>query len=319
MLMAAFALAFILAMLPGLALFYYRRGPRMNVTPASEPPELPLAEAAVLRDGAMGATRWAFAALLVKLVRDGHCTIVRERKRRWVRAEPALTVDLHADPTALSPLEQTVLRQLGRHDTLGSFGFAGSTFRRRTLRDVRADLVERGWLADRRWQSNACWMVGAVLVGLGTVGALSGGSGMTAPAGIGLGVGSVLAAYPRYPLTGDGARRRAAHRACAERQRDRLRRQLSNQPERAWKPLLKALPHLVLERLAPPRWLIAVAGRFETAAVEEHPLEWIRDEVDGSSSRAKACWTLACVLRAMGARAPSERLGREGIARGLRS
>jgi hypothetical protein len=72
----------------------------------------------VLRDGAIGATRWAFAALVVKLARDGHCTLARTRRRRWLRTAPVVVADLHADPTELSPFEQTVLRQLGARTLL---------------------------------------------------------------------------------------------------------------------------------------------------------------------------------------------------------
>lgn len=119
-------LTFGLALLPGLAAFWGWRGPRVEGAPQSTPPDLSLPEAAVLRDDAVGATRWAFAALLVKLAHDGHCTLVRTTKWKWVSTGAVVTLDLHANPQALSPFEQTALRKLGRHDTLGGFGFAGS-------------------------------------------------------------------------------------------------------------------------------------------------------------------------------------------------
>jgi hypothetical protein len=269
----------------------------VEAEPRNAPPDRSLPEIAVLRDGAVGATRWTFAALVVKLARDGHCTLVRTRKRRWVRTGPAFTVDLHADLPTLSPFEQTALRQLGRHDTLGGFGFAGSTFRRRTLRDVRADLVERGGLADRSRRSNACLSLGLVLVAGSGGAALASLSAVGVAAGMGLGMGSLVAAIA-------GARRRALHRAYAERQRDRVRAHLPDQPERAVEILLDALPGLVLERIATPRWLRAVADRLEGAPAETRAPDGVRDEEDGIASGADACRTLARVLRALGARTP---------------
>jgi len=296
-------LTFGLALLPGLAAFWLWRGPRADIEPPADPPPVSLPDAAVLRDGAVGATRWAFAAMVVKLARDGHCTLVRTRKRRWLRPGPALTVDRHAAPTALSGLEQTVLRQLGRHDTLGGFGFAGSTFRRRTLRDVRTDLVERGDLADRSKRSNGCLALGLAALLVSLFG-LAGGLGTLCAAGGGLGVGALIAACVRYPVTAAGAQRRAAHRAYAERQRDRLQALLPDAPERAAAVLMEALPALVLERIATPPWLTAVADRLEPASGDDSPPDWIRDEIDGCATDVEACRTLAHVLRALGARAP---------------
>ena len=298
----ALFLTFGLALLSGVAAFWLWRGPRGTAPSASGPPDASLPELAVLRDGAVGATRWAFAALIVKLARDGHCTLVRTQKRLWLRTGPALTVDLHANLPTLSPVEQTALRQLGRHDTLGGFGFAGSTFRRRTLRDVRADLIESGGLTDRSRRSNACLVLGLVLLGAGLLGPIGGLSPLVAAAGTGLGAGSLIAAGVRYPVTAAGARRRAAHRAHAERQRDRLRTHLPGHPDRAADVLLEALPALILERIATPRWLAALADRFD----DPHgpPPNWIRDEVDKTASFADACRTLAHVLRALGARTP---------------
>jgi hypothetical protein len=294
-------LTFVLGLLPGVVAVYLGRGPDAPVSPTPTRPEASLAEVATLRDGAMGATRWAFAALVLRLARDGHCTLVRTRRRRWLRTRPVVAVDLHADPTVLSAFEQTVLRQLGRHDTLDGFGFAGSTFRRRTLRDVRADLVARGWLADRRRRSNACLAVGALLLGASGAGLWAGLPPVGAAAGAGLGLGALGATLVRYPITEAGARVRAAHRAYAEAQADRVRRALADDAERAAAGLIDALPALVLERIATPRWLRAVAARFEDAPDEEPGPDWLRDEVDGLDSFADACRTLGAVVAALGA------------------
>jgi len=306
----ALFLTFGLALLPGVAAFWLWRGPRGTAPSASGPPDASLPELAVLRDGAVGATRWAFAALVVKLARDGHCTLIRTRKRRWLRTAPTLTVDLHANLPALSLFEQTALRQLGRHGTLGGFGFAGSTFRRRTLRDVRANLIERGWLMDRQRRSNGCLALGLALLGGAVFGPFAELSLLAATGSAGMGVGSLIAAGVRYPVTEAGARRRAAHRAYAERQRDRLRTHLPDHPDRAADVLLESLPVLVLERIATPRWLRLVADRLADASAERRAPDWVRDEVDGTKSLADACRTLAHVLRALGARTPlSGRLG----------
>ena len=300
LLMIVLFLTFGLAVLLGLTTFAYRRGPRAIAASPAEPPAVSLPEAAVLRDGAVGATRWAFAAIIVKLARDGHCTLVRTRKRRWLHIGPAVTVDLHADPTTLSALEKTVLRQLGRHDTIGGFGFAGSTFRRRTLRDVRADLVASGGLADRRRSSNALLALALLLAGAGGGTALLDASALVSAPLVGGALGCAIGAIPRHPVTDAGARRRAAHRAYAERQRDRLQALLPDAPEHAAAVLSEALPALVLERIATPRWLTAVADRLSPSA--SAPPSWIRDEIDGCTTDAEACRTLAHVLRALGAR-----------------
>ena len=297
-------LTFGLALLPGAVACWVWRGPRVAVEHRDDPPGWSLPEVAVLRDGAVGATRWAFAALVVKLASDGHCALVRTRKRLWLRTGPAFTVDLHANLPVLSPFEQTALRQLGRHDTLGGFGFAGSTFRRRTLRDVRADLVKRGGLADRTRRSNVCLVLGLALVAGGGGAACAGLSAVGGAAGIGLGVGSLAAALPRYPVTPAGARRRTLHRAHAERQRDRIRTLLPDQPERVVEILLDALPGLVLERIATPRWLRAVASQLDDATAECRPPDWVQDEVGTTESMADACRILADVLWALGARTP---------------
>jgi hypothetical protein len=293
-------LAFVLGLLPGVVAVYLGRGPGASAASTPTRPEASLAEVATLRDGAMGATRWAFAALVLRLARDGHCTLVRTRRRRWLRTRPVVAVDLHADPTALSAFEQTVLRQLGRHDTLDGFGFAGSTFRRRTLRDVRADLIERGCLADRARRSNVCLALGLVLLTGSGVGVLAGSFLLVAAAGAGLGMGSLLAALPRYPATDEGARRRAAHRAYAGRQRDRIRALLAEDSGCAEEVFLDVLPALVLDRIATPRWLIGVADSFDEADGARPVPDWIRDEIAPIASMAEACRTLAHVLRAMG-------------------
>jgi hypothetical protein len=306
-------LAFVLGLAPGVAAFYLGRGPSASgspATPSAQPPEdsgswsfdrASLPAIAVLRDGAVGHTRWAFAALVVKLARDGHCTLVRTRRRRWLRPGPVVAVDLHADPTACSPFEQTVLRQLARHDTLDGFGFAGSTFRRRTLRDVRADLIDRGWLADRRRRSTVCLLGGGLLLGASGVGLWGGLPPVGVAAGLGLGLGGVGAALVRYPVTDDGARIRAAHRAHAHRQWDRIRHRLPDDPMRAASRLEAALPSLVLERLATPTALAALADRFDEIAPTAPPPGWLRDEVDDLDTVADGCRALAAVLAAMGA------------------
>ncbi|PSQ97426.1 MAG: hypothetical protein BRD55_02235 [Bacteroidetes bacterium SW_9_63_38] len=258
-----------------------------------------LPAAAVLRDGAVGATRWAFAALACQLARDGHCTLVRTRQRRWWGPTGVATVDLHADPTVLSSFEQTVLRQLGRHDTLNGFGFAGSTFRRRTLRDVRADLVEKGELVDRSRRSTACVLLGGVLlvtsgVGLGMSGPVAWGG-----TGLGAGLGMLGIATVRYPCTEAGARIRAAHRASAEQTRNEIEDRLSTSPARAAALLVGTLPALVLERIATPRWLHAVADAVEGA--EGGRLDWIQDEGEPGASLADDLRTLAAILKALGA------------------
>jgi hypothetical protein len=263
----------------------------------------------------VGATRWAYAALLVKLARDRHCTLVRTRKQRGLRPGPAVTLDLHANPRALTPFEQASLRQIGRHDTIGGFGFAGSTFRRRTLRDVRADLVERGWLSDRHRRSDACVALGVVLLAAGSASLIGGLSALVGAASVGGGVGSLVAAGVRYPVTETGARHRAAHRAFAETQRDRIQERLPDRPEEAVAMLVEALPALILERIATPRWLDAVADRL--AAGEEVPgaPDWVRDEVDDAESAADACRTLAHVLRAMNVHTPPSIVRNAGAGR----
>ena len=289
----------VVGLLPGIAAVMVGRGPRVSASSASEPPEVSLSAIAVLRDGAVGATRWAFAALACRLARDGHCTLVRREKRRWGRPTAVATIDVHADPTVLTPLEQTVLRQLGRHDTLDGFGFAGSTFRRRTLRDVRASLIERGWLADRARRSTICLLLGLGLVAV-SGGLLAEGVGsLWAAGGLGLGLSGLLAASVRYPVTEAGARMRAAHRAHAERQRTRIEAHLSDAPRHAMHLLVEVLPALVLERIATPRWLRAVAGAVE--GEDTTRLNWVRDEVGTSSSCADDLQALAAILRALGA------------------
>jgi hypothetical protein len=299
-----FFLVVLLGLLPGVALVLWGRGPR-SVPPASggQPPSS-LAAAAVLRDGAVGATRWAFAALICRLARDGHCTLGRTQKRRWWRPSAVATVDLHADPTALTALEQTVLRQLGRHDTLDGFGFSGSTFRRRTLRDVRAALVARGRLADRSRRSTVCALAGGALLTASGLGGAAGLPVLWSAAGLGGGLGGLLAATVRYPLTAAGARRRAAHRAHAERRHEQIDRGVDEAPARAAALLREALPVLVLERLATPRWLAAVADRLDAAEGEIDAPGWVRDEGPAGASFADACRTLAAVLQALGARTP---------------
>lgn len=304
-------LTFVLGLMPGVVAAYLGRDPRASAASSTPPAESPegtrsrpsemasLPAVAVLRDGAVGATRWAFAALVVKLARDGHCTLVRTRRRRWFRARAVVAVDLHADPPALSPFELTVLRQLGRHDTLDGFGFAGSTFRRRTLRDVRADLIDRGWLADRRRQSNACLLAGGLLLGASGAGLLGGIPPVGAAAGLGLGVGALGAALVRYPVTTEGARVRAAHRAAAEKHRGRIEDALPDNPERAAALLVDALPRLVLERLATPRELAALSTRVAEAGPKTLPPDGLRDEVDGLDTFSDACRTLAAVLAAL--------------------
>jgi uncharacterized protein (TIGR04222 family) len=292
-------LAVVLGLLPGLAAVLWWRGPTIEGETAADRSKISIAEVAVLRDGAVGATRWAFAALACRLAREGHCTLGRTRQRRWVGPAPVATVELHADPTVLSSLEQTVLRQLGRHDTLDGFGFAGSTFRRRTLRDVRADLVTRGWLADRARRSTVCLLLGAAVLATSGVGLAGGLPLLWGAGGLGFGLGGLLAASVRYPVTEAGAQLRAAHRAHAERQRARIEARLSDAPQHAMALLIEALPSLVLERVATPRWLRAVAGAVE--GEETIRLNWVRDEVGTSSSCADDLQALAAILRALGA------------------
>jgi hypothetical protein len=294
-------LAVVLGLLPGLAAVLWWRGATVDGEAAVDPSKISIAEVAVLRDGTVGATRWAFAALACRLAREGHCTLGRTRQRRWGRPAPVATVDLHADPTSLSPLEQTVLRQLGRHDTLNGFGFAGSTFRRRTLRDVRADLVDKGWLSDCRRRSNACLLLGlALTVGCGIGGAV-GVPTFWVAGGIGLGVGGLGAASVRYPVTEGGARTRAAHRAYADRQQARIETALSDAPEEAAARLEAALPALVLERMATPKWLHTVADRFDATDRTVDAPSWLQRDGERPDSFADFCRTLGPVLTAMGA------------------
>jgi hypothetical protein len=118
---------------------------------------------------------------------------------------------------------------------------------------------------------------------------------------MGLGGGGLLAAVRRSPLTEPGARHRTAHRAYAERQRDRVSTYLSDAPASAASLLLDALPHLVLERIATPTWLETVADRFDDATAQPEPPGWLRNEVDGLDTFADACRTLGAVLTALGA------------------
>lgn len=292
-------LTFAIAVLPGFVAWRCWRGPRLSDGEHPEQPAPSLVEAAVLRDGAMGSTRWAFAALVCRLAREGHCTLRRTRKRRWVRPVPVVTVDLHADPQALSTLETTVVRQLGRHSTLDGFGFAGSTFRRRTLRDVRTDLVERGWLEDCHRRSNGLLAAGAVCLTAGILGGLVSEWAVLGATGVGLGIGSMVAAVPRYPLTNEGARRRAAHHFYAHRQCDRIQERLQDDPQRAASLLLEALPSLILERIATPQWLDDLADRFAPTPTEISPPSWLRDETSSMTSGTDMCRVLGSVCSAL--------------------
>jgi hypothetical protein len=92
---------------------------------------------------------------------------------------------------------------------------------------------------------------------------------------------------------------RAAHRAHAERQRARIEDHLSDAPQQALDMLVEALPALVLERIATPRWLRAVADAVEGA--EAMRLDWVRGEVEPRSSCADDLRALAAILRALGA------------------
>jgi hypothetical protein len=277
----------------------------VEVSGPTEGADASLPEIAVLRDGAVGATRWAFAALAVMLAQKGHCTLVRTRTRRWLRTGSVVRVEFHADPTTLTSFEQTVLRQLGRHDTLNGFGFAGSTFRRRTLRDVRADLVERGWLVDRHRRSNVCLLLGLALLGSAFV---AGWGSVVGTAIAGGGTGGLLAATRRYPLTATGARLRAAHRAYAQRQHKRLRACLPGAPERAAVLWEDVLPHLILERIVTPRRLNVLADAVEEAGCARPVPDWMQDDIEESVTVADGCRTLSHVLAALGAVPVAERV-----------
>lgn len=255
-------------------------------------------------DGVVGATRWAFAALVCRLAQDGHCTLIRTCKQRWLTAGPVITVDLHADPTSLSPIEETILRQLVRHDTLEGFGFAGSTFRRRTLREVRSDLIDRGWLEDQPSSSNALLALGAGLL-TGAVICATADIALLVPAALsGLGTGNLVAAGIRCPLTTAGARRRAAHQGYAVHSATRIQKHLSENPERAAALLLGDLPHLILQRWATPQRLRAVADRCDACDVALKGPDWIQSDGGERQPFADFCRDLAAVLAALGARTP---------------
>ena len=290
-----------LGLLLGLGGLWVRCGPR----PAASPEvvkRLPLPEAAVLRDGTLGHTRWAFAAVLLQLARDGHCTLRIRTQRRWLRPMPVVTIEPHADLPALSPFEQTVLRQLLRHDSVDGFGFAGSTFRRRTLRAVRGTLVARGWVADRRRASTLLW--GGAVLGVGAAGLLAGtGVGPRwAPAVLaGLGMAGTLAALPRFPQTKAGAAALAGHETAVQAQRDHITDTASSQPTSAARRLRAALPALVLTRQARPRWLHLVATSLDSASDAPSPPSWVQHNGEPPATWAEAVQHIGTVLRAMGA------------------
>lgn len=150
-----------------------------------------------------------------------------------------------------------------------------------------------------------CLVLGLVFV----ITALVGGWGSVVSAAIaGSGVGGLLAATCRYPPTATGVRLRAAHRACAQRQHKRLRACLSEAPERAAVLWEDVLPHLILERIATPRRLNALADAVEEAGCARPRPGWMQDDVDESATFADGCRTLGHVLAALGAVPVAERV-----------
>lgn len=79
---------------------------------------------------------------------------------------------------------------------------------------------------------------------------------------------------------------------------------MPDRPEQAADGLVEHLPALILERIATPHWLRAVAERLARAGTQRSAPEWVRDEIDRVETLADACRIVGFALDELGARTP---------------
>ncbi len=231
------------------------RGPRPEATARRPPADLDRPTAVALlgnRDGQ------AFLATLFDLARRGHVTLRHDQEDKLVGATDVVRLETHPTPDDLSDFERRFVDELGEYETLDDFWSDTRSFRRDVLRDVRDALFERGWMENHTTRSGL--LLGGALVALlgGFAAVITGGSALRLyllSAGMGVGLGGVIAAVRRYTWTEDGARRAAALRGYLDYEKSNIERLRDTSPAQAAERLVDVLPWLLLHDEVSRAWI----------------------------------------------------------------
>jgi hypothetical protein len=296
-LLVAFAL-FLLGLVPGIRAYRSDRNPREpEAGPDAEAPDLPLPEASFLANEGVYWTTRTFPAVLVRLARRGEVTLerVRETKAdpRWWEGEgerERLKVEVNSRPEELTPFEQAFLAELSEHDSFHEFLADATRFRRQARREMREELVERGFMVDLRPRSGSRLMTAALIaIGATVLAILAPGVSAVWIVSLGLGgaIGFLVAATRRFRMTERGVRAQARVRSFQKRVRDEVLDAAERDPPAATSLLAEHLEWVLLD-LGAFAWMHRLKRALEKAGAELPLPPWLARAVGHEDEEAMA-------------------------------
>ncbi|WP_103029610.1 DUF2207 family protein [Salinibacter altiplanensis] len=277
------------------------RGPRPEATARRPPADLDRPMAVALLGNQDGQ---AFLATLFDLVRRGHVTLRHDREDQIVGSTDVVHLEVHPDPTDLSDFERRFVDELDGHETLDDFWSDTRSFRGDVMSDVRDALFDRGWMEDHTLRSGLLLGGGFVALLGGFAAVITGDSAFRLFllfAGVGMGLGGVIAAVRRYTWTEEGARRAGALRSYLDHEMSEIERLQETSPARAAERLVDALPWLLLHDEVSKSWIEDTKEALNaTTEVPELPDGFV-SLVDPEEAASAPVTTFLPVVTVMGA------------------
>lgn len=290
-LVIAALVAGVLGTVPGLAAFVRWRGPEIESANVEEP-DVSLPRAAVLLEGASSSGQRAFPAVVFDLASRGHLTLRRVEKKTWVFSQKKVEVDFREDSADLTDFEQALIDEMKQHDTLEDFGSGARSYRSDELETIRDDLIEEGYLMNRRSRSmrllGAGVLADLVAIVLGIV--LGGWVWIVAGLLFGLSAGAIFASTRTYTPTEKGAQLKADVEAYLDYVRDEIERLRPYDPAEAARTFIRELPWLSLDSDVDQRWVKKLADALKEAREDLEVPPWAEDLTDETVETASQAY-----------------------------
>lgn len=274
----------------GAAAWWLGRTPAPSVRRPREP-RLPISEAGylVLREQMYGWHR-LFSAMMFDLAERGHLTLRRaEKEASWTEpSTETIEVEVHAQSHTLSDREEALIEALRSHDTLTDFFQKKGTWQHRQVKQIRNDLVARGWIIEHPARSWGSALGGVALFAGGLAGLFTLSGWMAAVAaglGMGAGVGGVLIATQYRTLSETGVRERAEVQAYLDRERTAVESTLDANPVAAAHRFVEVLPWLTLDTSVNSTYVKAINDALEKRPNAVTLPPWIEDRVGKGESK----------------------------------
>jgi hypothetical protein len=279
-------LLFLATLISGIVMAVRRRGPRLEPRRHLEPGEDIPRSAVLLFRGPPGWER-AFPATVFDLAGRGVITLERvDHGKGLFRTKK---IHLRRVPESEEPLtafEEALLTEIEGLENLNEFASKGRRFRSETMKSLRDQMVEEGYLEDLRSTVIPAIWIGSLSLAVGLAAAVIGAVYrpwllVVAGLALGIGLGGLSVGTVRYRRTRRGAESLAVLEGYLEQIREDLKHQLKMAPIQAAEFLFENLPWLALDPKYHGTETHKLRRRLKKEYGELRPVPWAIDRTRG--------------------------------------